>query len=247
MSRLTRDGTAEPVSRDQILRHARGQGNIHFPSSAHHEQDCQPHPVHPYSAICDDHTYVHTYNLHHYLSLRTSRLPSFTYNHNSLHPSPCLPGAFTTQRAYLSPDIGRAYLSPDIGVRGRESIFLLFKRLKHSQYLPRGARHKTYCLYRSTGPKTIVITHRVANPSRLVTSTPKKKIPAACSCSCSCSCSRSRSCSRERDGFHTQPQPPTGRRKLLLAIQHKHSTNSHKTPHTPKPPPYLTHTQLRPP
>ena len=30
MSRLTRDGTAEPVSRDQILRHARGQGNIHF-------------------------------------------------------------------------------------------------------------------------------------------------------------------------------------------------------------------------
>ena len=34
MSRLTRDGTAEPVSRDQILRHARGQGNIHFPCLA---------------------------------------------------------------------------------------------------------------------------------------------------------------------------------------------------------------------
>ena len=31
MSRLTRDGTAEPVSRDQILTHARGQGNIIFP------------------------------------------------------------------------------------------------------------------------------------------------------------------------------------------------------------------------
>ena len=31
MSRLTRDGTAEPVSRDQILRHARGQRNIIFP------------------------------------------------------------------------------------------------------------------------------------------------------------------------------------------------------------------------
>ena len=30
MGRLTRDGTAEPVSRDQILRHARGQGNIIF-------------------------------------------------------------------------------------------------------------------------------------------------------------------------------------------------------------------------
>ena len=31
MSWLTRDETAEPVSRDQILRRERGQGNIHFP------------------------------------------------------------------------------------------------------------------------------------------------------------------------------------------------------------------------
>ena len=65
MSRLTRDGTAEPVSRDQILRHVRGQGNIHFPCSPDHEQDWQPYPVDPYSAIiCDDHTYItyiHTY------------------------------------------------------------------------------------------------------------------------------------------------------------------------------------------
>ena len=61
MSRLTRDETAEPVSRDQILRHARGQGNIHFPCSADHEQDWQPYPVDPYSAICDDHTYIHIY------------------------------------------------------------------------------------------------------------------------------------------------------------------------------------------
>ena len=59
MSRLTRDGTAEPVSRDQILRHARGQGNIIFPCSADHEQDWQPYPVDPYSG--DDHTYIHTY------------------------------------------------------------------------------------------------------------------------------------------------------------------------------------------
>ena len=64
MSRLTRDGTAEPVSRDQILRHARGQGNIHFPCSADHEQDWQPYPVDPYSAIRDDHTYIHTYILY---------------------------------------------------------------------------------------------------------------------------------------------------------------------------------------
>ena len=58
MRRLPRDGTAEPVSRDQILRRARGQGNVHFPSSADHEQDWQPYPVNPYSAICDDHTFI---------------------------------------------------------------------------------------------------------------------------------------------------------------------------------------------
>ena len=58
MNRLTRDGTAEPVSRDPILRHARGQGNVHFPCSADHEQDWQSCPVDPHSAICDDHTYI---------------------------------------------------------------------------------------------------------------------------------------------------------------------------------------------
>ena len=63
MSRLTRDGTAEPVSRDQILRHARGKGDVHFPCSADHEQDWQPYPVDPYYAICDDDTYIHTYIL----------------------------------------------------------------------------------------------------------------------------------------------------------------------------------------
>ena len=63
MSRLTRDGTAEPVSRDQILRHARGQGNINFPCSADHEQDWQPYPVDPYSMlyVMTIHTYIHTY------------------------------------------------------------------------------------------------------------------------------------------------------------------------------------------
>ena len=45
--------SAEPVSRDEILRHERGQGNIYFPRSADHEQDWQPHPVDPYSCyIC---------------------------------------------------------------------------------------------------------------------------------------------------------------------------------------------------
>ena len=55
ISRLTRDGTTEPVSRDQILRPEREQGNINFPCSADLEQDWQPYQVDPYSATCDDH------------------------------------------------------------------------------------------------------------------------------------------------------------------------------------------------
>ena len=43
-----------------VIRHARGQGNIHVLGSADHEQDWQPYPVDPYSAICDDHTYIDT-------------------------------------------------------------------------------------------------------------------------------------------------------------------------------------------
>ena len=69
MSRLTRDGTAEPVSRDQILRREREQGNINFPCSADHAQDLQPYPVNPYSScyIMCDHTKTEakdTINLH---------------------------------------------------------------------------------------------------------------------------------------------------------------------------------------
>ena len=43
MSRLTRDETAKPVSRDQILRRDLGTGNSSFSllSSADHEQDGQ--------------------------------------------------------------------------------------------------------------------------------------------------------------------------------------------------------------
>ena len=64
MSRLTRDGTAEPISRDQILRRERERGIFHFPCSAiiaDHEQDWQPYPddFYPF-VICDDHTYVHS-------------------------------------------------------------------------------------------------------------------------------------------------------------------------------------------
>ena len=46
---LTRDRTAELVSRDQIIRRERGQGNVHFPCSADHVQDWQPYSVDPYS------------------------------------------------------------------------------------------------------------------------------------------------------------------------------------------------------
>ena len=75
MNRLTRDGTAEPVSRDQILRHARGQGNVHFLYSADHEQDWQPYPVDPYSAICDDHTYIHYVQFNKYTYIHTWSRP----------------------------------------------------------------------------------------------------------------------------------------------------------------------------
>ena len=48
------------VSRDQVLRHERGQGNIHFSCSADHVQDWQPYPVDPYSCYMYDQTYIHT-------------------------------------------------------------------------------------------------------------------------------------------------------------------------------------------
>ena len=54
MSRLTRDGTAEPVSPDHILRRERRHENTFLPCSADHEQDWQPYPVNPYSDIFDD-------------------------------------------------------------------------------------------------------------------------------------------------------------------------------------------------
>ena len=48
MSNLTRDGTAEPASRNQVLKRERGQGNIHFSRSADHKQNWQPYPDDPY-------------------------------------------------------------------------------------------------------------------------------------------------------------------------------------------------------
>ena len=72
MSRLTRDGTAEPVSRDQIFRRERGQGTIHFPCSADHEQDWQPYPVDSYSCYMCDYTY-NTILYRGYFSVKSTR------------------------------------------------------------------------------------------------------------------------------------------------------------------------------
>ena len=47
----------EPVSRDQILRHERGQGNVNVSCSADHVQDWQTYPVDPYSCYMCDHTW----------------------------------------------------------------------------------------------------------------------------------------------------------------------------------------------
>ena len=57
MSRLTSDGTAEPLSRDQILRRERGQGNIvFFPFQLTTSRITKPYPVDPYTYYisCDD-------------------------------------------------------------------------------------------------------------------------------------------------------------------------------------------------
>ena len=66
-SRLARDGTTDPVSRDQFFRRERGQGKVHFPCSVDLEQDWQPYPVDPYSCYMCDHTIQ--YNYAHFISI----------------------------------------------------------------------------------------------------------------------------------------------------------------------------------
>ena len=62
MSRLTRDGTAEPVSRDQILRHARGQGNIIFPVQLTTSRiGNRTQLIHTLIYVMTIHTYIGTY------------------------------------------------------------------------------------------------------------------------------------------------------------------------------------------
>ena len=87
MSRLTRDGFAEPVSRDQILRHEREQGKINLPCSADHEQDWQVRPVDTYSAI-----YIYVMTLHPYIN---------TYIYPYIHTHEYFSGAMVASHVFL--------------------------------------------------------------------------------------------------------------------------------------------------
>ena len=99
MSRPTRYGTAEPVSRDQILRRERGQGNIRVPCSAEHEQDWQPYPVDPYSAIWDDYTYTYLLIV---ATIATSRRQSPAYARDLLVISSTLGKTYNAECYALS-------------------------------------------------------------------------------------------------------------------------------------------------
>ena len=61
MSELTRDGTAEPVSRDEIFGREREQGKKHSSCAADHEQVWQPYPIHPYFTESVDHICIHNF------------------------------------------------------------------------------------------------------------------------------------------------------------------------------------------
>ena len=64
MSRLTRDGTAEPVSRDQILRRVRGQGNFIFSVKLTTGRIGNlAQLIHTLLYAITIHTYIHTYIL----------------------------------------------------------------------------------------------------------------------------------------------------------------------------------------
>ena len=172
-------------------------------------------------------------NLHHYLSLPTSRVPSFTSNHNSLPPSLPLHAC----RLHVARGL-TSHLILGFGV-GKVAFFqnhILYTKRMHQppQTLPGSTAG---CSPHILHTKPTVSIHQPGpqsfSPGHLNT---EKKNSGACSCS------------RERDGFHTQPQPPTGQAAQTTASHptqtlHKFTQN---TTHS-KAPPYLTHTELRPP
>ena len=90
MSKLVRDGTAEPVSRDQILRRERGQQKKHFPcSAADHEQNWQPCPF-----VRAIHTNI---VLHTHTAVVTHIYICILYNNNS---EPCTNVHVPPQKIY---------------------------------------------------------------------------------------------------------------------------------------------------
>ena len=85
MSRLTRDGTAEPVSRDQILRHARGQGNIYFPCSATTSRIGNlTRLIYTLLYVMTTHTYIHTVPLIAMQGYQTKTEDAISLDYNSI-------------------------------------------------------------------------------------------------------------------------------------------------------------------
>ena len=114
MSRLTRDGTSEPVSRDQSFRRERGQGKFHFPFPADHEQDWQPYPVDPYSCYMCDHTYT-------YLPLRRQQ---------SIYST-----KFSCWREFKFPYIELLYCKACVNSEGKTTLFAVSDKRKGIYFL----------------------------------------------------------------------------------------------------------------
>ena len=78
MSRLTRDGTAEPLSRDQIFRRDQGQGKIRsLPVQPTTSRIGNHNRLIHTLAICDYHIYIRTY-IHTYIQHVTTRYSKLT-------------------------------------------------------------------------------------------------------------------------------------------------------------------------
>ena len=87
MSRLTRDGTAEPISRDQILRHTRGQGNIIFPVQLTTSRIGNlTWLIHTLLYVMTIHTYIHTYLKEKDKAKTTLRVGVFIYQYVVTNP-----------------------------------------------------------------------------------------------------------------------------------------------------------------
>ena len=63
MSRLTRDVTAEPVLRGQIIRPNGDREMLIFPVQLTTSRIWQPYPADPYSAISDDYLFIYHFLL----------------------------------------------------------------------------------------------------------------------------------------------------------------------------------------